>query len=149
MWRCGWWCCHMDFFPNSHQITKKNQPTENFSSIWSIYFGMVLTPCSIDGGRRIVPEMTRLEICQIFLIVPKKETSCTHLIPTRHRGQSFTFLMVDLVLDILTEISNLAGSTMEQLLEEIASFNGIGTIAQMNRVSNANSYKYFLLSQLP
>ena len=57
--------------------------------------------------------------------------------------------MVDLVLDILTEISNLAGSTMEQLLEEIASFNGIGTIAQMNRVSNANSYKYFLLSQLP
>ena len=57
--------------------------------------------------------------------------------------------MVDLVLDILTEIFNLAGSTMEQLFEEIASFNGIGTIAQMKRVSNANSYKYFLLSQLP
>ena len=104
---------------------------------------MVLTPCSIDGGRRIVPEMTRLEICQIFLIVPKKETSCTHLIPTRHRGQSFTFLMVDLVLDILTEISNLAGSTMEQLLEEIALFNGIGTIAQMSRVSNANTNIFF------
>ena len=91
---------------------------------------MVLTPCSIDGGRRIVPEMTRLEISQIFLIVPKKETSCT----------SFTFLMVDLVLDILTEIFNLAGSTMEQLLEEIASFNGIGTIAQMSRVSNTNIF---------
>ena len=48
--------------------------------------------------------------------------------------------MVDLVLDILTEIFNLAGSTMEQLLEEIASFNGIGTIAQMSRVSNTNIF---------
>lgn len=54
--------------------------------------------------------------------------------------------MVDLVLDILTKIFNLAGSTMEQLLEEIALFKGIGTIAQMSRVSNANTNIFFLVN---
>ena len=35
---------------------------------------------------------------------------------------------------------------MEQLLEEIALFKGIGTIAQISRVSNANTNIFFLVN---